>query len=78
VPEQCPRRDLPQRRHHPRLTQPGTYNTRISITYSGEYGVAGNQWIPIPGCATGLATVDIDGPTQTLTVKTAHARLVNE
>ncbi len=48
----------------------GVYPTRIDITYGGEFSVRGGTWIPIPDTAT------VAGSLQTLTVKTAHARLV--
>jgi hypothetical protein len=48
----------------------GTYNSRIDITYGGEFSVGAGAWIPIPDTAT------VTGTTQTLTVKTAHSRLV--
>jgi hypothetical protein len=48
----------------------GTYDTRIDITYGGEFSVAGGTWVPIP------ETVTVAGRLQPLTVKTAHARLV--
>jgi hypothetical protein len=50
----------------------GRYNTRIDITYGGEYSIGGGPWIPISD------TVPISGKPQTLTVKTAHARLVSK
>jgi hypothetical protein len=50
----------------------GRYTTRIDITYGGEYSIGGGPWIPIPD------TVTIPGQPQTLTVKTAHARLVSK
>jgi hypothetical protein len=50
----------------------GRYNTRIDITYGGEYSIGGGPWIPITD------TVTIPGQRQTLTVKTAHARLVSK
>jgi hypothetical protein len=50
----------------------GRYKSRIDITYGGEYSISGGAWIPIPD------TVTIRGQPQTLTVKTAHARLVSK
>jgi hypothetical protein len=48
----------------------GTYNSHIDITYGGEFSVSGGDWIEIPD------TITVPGPSQTLTVKTAHPRLV--
>ena len=48
----------------------GTYDTHIDITYGGQFSVDGGAWITIPD------TVTVVGPVQTVTVKTAHARLV--
>jgi len=48
----------------------GTYASHVDITYGGEFSVSGGEWIKIPD------TVTIPGPSQTLTVKTAHPRLV--
>jgi hypothetical protein len=48
----------------------GTYNSRIAITYGGEFSVNGGAWITIPD------TVTVAGPLQPVTVKTARARLV--
>ena len=48
----------------------GTYTTRIDITYGGEFSINGGPWLTIPNTAT------VTGTPQTLTVKTAHARLV--
>ena len=50
--------------------QAGVYNTQVDITFGGEFSVAGGAWIPIPD------TVDVTGPVQPVTVKTAHAQLV--
>jgi hypothetical protein len=50
--------------------QAGVYNTHVDITFGGEFSVAGGAWIPIPD------TVDVTGPVQPVTVKTAHAQLV--
>ncbi|HEX7538618.1 MAG TPA: hypothetical protein VF391_16630, partial [Dermatophilaceae bacterium] len=50
----------------------GSYDSHIDITYGGEFSVGGGPWIPIPD------TVTIPGQTQTLTVKTARARLVTK
>jgi hypothetical protein len=51
----------------------GTYNSRIDVTYGGQYRVGGGgAWTTIP------ETVTVAGPPQSLTVKTAHARLVIE
>ena len=50
--------------------QAGVYNTQVDITFGGEFSVAGGAWIPIPD------TVDVAGPVQPVTVKTAHAQLV--
>ena len=49
----------------------GVYPTRIDITYGGEFSVNGAAWITIPDTAT------VTGTVQDLSVKTAHARLVN-
>jgi hypothetical protein len=49
----------------------GVYPTRIDVTYGGEFRVDEGDWITIPD------TVTVTGPDQLLTVKTAHARLVN-
>jgi hypothetical protein len=48
----------------------GTYTTHIDITYGGEFSIAGGAWVAIPD------TVTVTGTSQLLTVKTAHARLV--
>jgi hypothetical protein len=48
----------------------GVYNTRVDITFGGEFSLDGLAWITIPD------TVTVPGPLQPLTVKTAHARLV--
>ena len=48
----------------------GAFAVRADVTYSGQFRVNGGQWIDIPGDVT------IRGTAQTLTVKTAHARLV--
>lgn len=48
----------------------GTYDTHIDITYGGEFSIAGGAWVPIPD------TVAVAGSPQSLTVKTANARLV--
>ena len=48
----------------------GTYDTHIALTYGGEFSFDGTAWLTIPGTAT------VEGPTQAVTVKTAHARLV--
>ena len=48
----------------------GTYSTHIDITFGGEFSVAGGAWVPIPD------TVTVAGPVQTVTVRTAQARLV--
>jgi hypothetical protein len=48
----------------------GIYDSRVDITYGGEFSVGGGPWIPIP------ATVTVAGQIQPLTVKTARARLV--
>ena len=50
----------------------GVYNSRIDITYGGEFSVGGGAWIPIP------ATVTVPGGPQPLTVKTARSRLVSK
>jgi hypothetical protein len=49
----------------------GTYTSHIDITYGGEFSIGGGEWIQIPD------TVTKPGQPQPLTVKTAHARLVN-
>ena len=46
------------------------YCVKIDITYGGEFSVEGGEWIPIPDLVT------VAGAPQTLTVKTANARLV--
>lgn len=48
----------------------GTFSVHADVTYAGEFRVNGGQWIDIPGDVT------IQGTPETLTVKTAHARLV--
>ncbi|WP_457253097.1 hypothetical protein [Pedococcus sp. P5_B7] len=48
----------------------GDFTIRADVTYSGQFRVNGGPWIDIPGDVT------IRGPAETLTVKTAHARLV--
>jgi len=48
----------------------GTYNSHIDITYGGEFSIGGGAWIPIPD------TVTVAGTVQTVTVRTARARLV--
>ena len=48
----------------------GSYQSHIEITYGGEFSVGGGPWIPIPDLVT------ITGGRQTITVKTAQARLV--
>jgi hypothetical protein len=50
----------------------GSFDTRIDITYGGEFSINGGAWISIPD------TVTVAGPVQTLTVKTARARLVTK
>jgi hypothetical protein len=48
----------------------GSYQVRADVTYSGQYRVNGGTWITIPGDVT------IRGTPETLTVRTAKARLV--
>lgn len=48
----------------------GDVAVRADVSYSGQYRVDGAGWIDIP------AEVTVRGTTQTLQVKTAHARLV--
>ena len=48
----------------------GVDRVQIDITYGGEFSVEGGEWIPIPDLVT------VAGAPQTLTVKTANARLV--
>ena len=48
----------------------GAFPVRADVTYGGKFRVDGGQWIDIPG------TVTIEGDTERLQVKTAHARLV--
>ena len=48
----------------------GVYRIQIDITYGGEFSVEGGEWIAIPDQIT------VAGAPQTLTVKTANARLV--
>lgn len=48
----------------------GNYRVRADVTYAGQYRVNGGEWIVIPGDVT------IQGTPETLTVKTAKARLV--
>ncbi|WP_157692871.1 hypothetical protein [Pedococcus dokdonensis] len=50
--------------------QPGDFAVRADVTYSGQFRVGGGAWVDIPG------TVTIRGSAQTLSVRTAHARLV--
>jgi len=50
----------------------GTFSSHIDITYGGEFSVDGSPWLPIDD------TVSITGQTQTVTVKTAKARLVTK
>lgn len=47
----------------------GSYQVRADVTYAGQYRVNGGTWITIPGDVT------IQGTPETLTVKTAKARL---
>jgi hypothetical protein len=49
--------------------QPGTYAVRADVAYTGQFRVGGGAWIDIP------ATVTIRGTEETLTVRTARARL---
>ena len=49
----------------------GSYPTRISVTYGGEFSIDGGQWIRIPATAT------VTGPTQPLRVRIANNRLYN-
>ena len=48
----------------------GIYETRIEVTYGGQFSIDGGAWITIPDTAT------VSGPIQPVTVKTAHSRLV--
>jgi hypothetical protein len=48
----------------------GLYDTRIDVTFGGEFTLDGGPWIPIPD------TVPVPGPLQPLTVTTARSRLV--
>ncbi|MEP7194173.1 MAG: hypothetical protein ABI903_15080 [Actinomycetota bacterium] len=50
----------------------GKYDSRIDITYGGEFSVNGGEWLRIPA----TENVTIYGVTTALTVRTAHARLV--
>lgn len=50
----------------------GTYSSHIDITYGGEFSVGGGPWLPIDD------TVSIPGQPQTVTVRTAKARLVTK
>ncbi len=49
---------------------PGSYTSRIDITYSGEYSISGGPWTPINAAA------NVTGQPFPITVKTANARLV--
>lgn len=49
--------------------QAGDFTVRADATYTGEFRVNGGEWIDIPGDVT------IQGTPETLTVKTAKARL---
>lgn len=49
----------------------GTFDVRADVTYTGQFRIAGGEWIDIPG------TVTIDGGPVSLTVATAQSRLVN-
>jgi hypothetical protein len=51
----------------------GKYDSRIDITYGGEFSVNGGQWLRIPA----TENVTIPGSTTVLTVSTAHAKLVS-
>ena len=47
----------------------GTFPVRADVTYTGQFRVAGGQWIDIPGQVT------IQGQPEDLQVRTAKARL---
>lgn len=49
---------------------PGTYSVRVTASYHGEYSVDGGPWVPID------APVPVTSPPVTLTVATAHNRLI--
>lgn len=51
-------------------TRAGDFTVRVDVTYAGEFRVDGGPWIDIPGDVT------IRGTPETLSVRTAHARLV--
>jgi hypothetical protein len=48
----------------------GVYDTRIEITYGGQFSIGGGPWLPIPDIVT------VAGPDQPVTVTTARSRLV--
>jgi hypothetical protein len=48
----------------------GSYSSHVEITYGGEFSIRDGEWNLIPD------TVTIGGQPQTITVKTAHPRLV--
>jgi hypothetical protein len=48
----------------------GSFMVRADVTYTGQFRVNGGEWIDIPGDVT------IQGTPETVTVKTAKARLV--
>src|SRR5450631_2029472 len=50
----------------------GTYDSRIDITYGGQFSVNGGEWLGIPA----TENVTIPGSITVLKVSTAHARLV--
>lgn len=52
--------------------RPGQFAVRADVTYSGQFRVGGGEWVDIPG------TVTIRGAAETLSVRTAHARLVSD
>jgi len=52
--------------------RPGHRTLHLSTTYSGEYSVAGEAWLPIDGVAT------VSSPSRTLTVLSAQNQLVAE
>ena len=55
---------------HQYLT-PGTNHTRVDTTLGADFRINAGPWAPIPD------TITVPGPTTTVTVHTATARLVN-
>lgn len=53
-------------------TTAGSYTSHVTSTYGGQFSVDGGSWTDITG------TLPIAGPGQTITVRTAKNRLVNQ